>query len=196
VRELQAAISAGIVQAEITNRSRRIRILNDRLDRMLALTEARSVMYGNQMGEDRRMVVNDLAEEKRAIADGFSATGAGEAGAGGQGPGAGEAAEYPKVLYHPGFPIGGSTGLLIKDYRGKNAEREIWKFDSGLESAIRDTMKQAAIEAQQWSDKKEDSITTINVNLIVERLNAGRQQVADAKKAADAQKAIETTRAE
>jgi len=39
---------------------------------------------------------------------------------------------YPRTLYHPGFPIGGATGLLIKDYRGKNAEQEIWTFDQAL----------------------------------------------------------------
>ena len=39
---------------------------------------------------------------------------------------------WPKEMYHPGYPNGGANGLLVKDYRGKNAEQEIWKFDGGL----------------------------------------------------------------
>ncbi len=33
--------------------------------------------------------------------------------------------------------------MLVKDYRGKNAEQEIWKFDGALVSQIKDTSKQA-----------------------------------------------------
>ena len=53
---------------------------------------------------------------------------------------------WPKQMIHPGFPNGGATGMLVKDYRGKNAEQEIWKFDAALVSTINDTLKQAAIE--------------------------------------------------
>ena len=44
--------------------------------------------------------------------------------------------------------------MLVKDYRGKNAEQEIWKFDAALVSQINDTLKQAAIEEGQWSEKR------------------------------------------
>ena len=40
---------------------------------------------------------------------------------------------------------GGSTGTLVRDFRGKNAEQEIWKFDGALVAEINDTLKQAAI---------------------------------------------------
>src|SRR5450755_3396675 len=43
---------------------------------------------------------------------------------------------------HPG----GATGMLVKEYRGKNGQQEIWKFDAALVSQINATMKQAAIE--------------------------------------------------
>ena len=78
---------------------------------------------------------------------------------------------------HPG----GATGLLVKDYRGKNAEREIWKFDAGLMSPINHTMKQAAIEEGQWSEKRESSGDAATAAMIIERLNAGRQRVVDEK---------------
>ena len=45
--------------------------------------------------------------------------------------------------------LGGATGMLVKDYRGKNAEQEIWKFDASLVVQICDVLKQAAIEEGQ-----------------------------------------------
>ena len=51
----------------------------------------------------------------------------------------------------------GATGVVVKDYRGRHAKKEIWKFDSALESAIRKTLKQAAIEEGQWNEKREVS---------------------------------------
>jgi len=47
----------------------------------------------------------------------------------------------------------GATGMLVKDYRGKNAEQMIWKFDGALVAQINDTLKQAAIEEGQWTGK-------------------------------------------
>ena len=35
-----------------------------------------------------------------------------------------------------------------------HAKKEIWKFDSALEAAIRKTLKQAAIEEGQWNEKR------------------------------------------
>jgi hypothetical protein len=55
-----------------------------------------------------------------------------------------EYAEYP----------GGATGMLVREYRGKNAEQEIWKFDAALVSRINATLKQAAIEEGQWTEKR------------------------------------------
>src|ERR1039457_6640817 len=52
---------------------------------------------------------------------------------------------------------GGSTGLLVKDYRGKDANQLVWKFDAALEARIADNLKQAAIEEGQWTEKREIS---------------------------------------
>ena len=38
---------------------------------------------------------------------------------------------------------GGATGMLVQDFRGKNAEQEIWKFDGALVAQINDTLTQA-----------------------------------------------------
>jgi hypothetical protein len=94
------------------------------------------------------------------------------------------APEYPKLMRHPGFPIGGHTGLLVKDYRGKNAEQEIWKFDAALVAQLNHTLKQAAIEEGQWTEKREVSGGVSMVEL-ERRLNAGRDCVAAEKRAAD-----------
>jgi hypothetical protein len=46
--------------------------------------------------------------------------------------------------------------MLVKDYRGKNAEQEIWKFDASLVEQINEVLKQAAIEEGQWTRKRSD----------------------------------------
>jgi hypothetical protein len=58
-------------------------------------------------------------------------------------------------LVYADYPGSGATGMLVKDYRGKNAGQEIWKFDAGLEAQIKDTLKQAAIEEGQWTEKRD-----------------------------------------
>ena len=93
--------------------------------------------------------------------------------------------EYPKTMIHPGYPNGAATGLLMKDFRGKNAEQVIWRFDSGLESRLADNLKQAAIEEGQWTEKR-DFAGGVGIAAIKAQLNAGRQRAADAKIARDA----------
>jgi hypothetical protein len=76
------------------------------------------------------------------------------------------------------------TGMLVKDYRGKNAEQEIWKFDAALVSAINDTLMQAAIEEGQWTEKRSLS-SSVGISVIKARLNAVRDRIAAEKRAAD-----------
>jgi hypothetical protein len=57
------------------------------------------------------------------------------------------AAEY---AYHPG----GATGMVVKEYRGKNGQQEIWEFDEALVKQINATLKQVAIEEGQWSEQR------------------------------------------
>src|ERR1700694_3557030 len=98
---------------EIRKRSARVQVLQNRLDRMRHLIEARAL-------EDRD---------------------------------------------HPG----GATGMLVKDYRGKNAEQEIWKFDAALVAQTCDVLKQAAIEEGQWTEKR-DAKGSVGISVIMERL--------------------------
>jgi hypothetical protein len=124
IKELQTRITDAVIAKVVLDRVRRIAILEDSVNRKLALREYRAAMYAHHLGESRTWVCHDEAEEKQALAEGFSEE---------KRPDKPVAPGYPRTLYHPGFPIGGATGLLIKDYRGKNAEQEIWKMDTGTD---------------------------------------------------------------
>ena len=80
-------------------------------------------------------------------------------------------------MVHPGYPNGAATGLLVKDYRGKDANQEVWKFDSALEARLAEDLKQAAIEEGQWTEKRDFS-ATVGISVIKARLHAGQQRVA------------------
>ena len=54
-----------------------------------------------------------------------------------------------------------------------------------LVAQINDVLKQAAIEEGQLTEKREAK-GTVGISVIMERLNAGRKRVADAKAARDA----------
>ena len=87
-----------------------------------------------------------------------------------------------RAFEHAAHP-GGSTGLLVKDYRGKNGEKEYLRFDAVLVAQMNDTLKQAAIEEGQWTEKRETTGT--NINVMMEKINSGRKRVAEAKLARD-----------
>ena len=50
---------------------------------------------------------------------------------------------------------GGTTGLLVKDYKGKDADQPVHKVDTSLLAELRAHEKQAAEELGQWSEKRE-----------------------------------------
>jgi hypothetical protein len=50
---------------------------------------------------------------------------------------------------------GGTTGLLVKDYKGKDADQPVYKVDTRLLAELRAHEKQAAEELGQWSEKQE-----------------------------------------
>jgi hypothetical protein len=131
IEELQTKISAGVVQLAIRERSARVQVLQDNLDRMRQVIAARAFEYAA----------------------------------------------------HPG----GSSGLLVKDYRGKNAEKEIWKFDAALVSQIHHALKQAALEEGQWNQKRDTSNEAAD---LVARLNAGRRRAAAAAAAEEKARAL------
>ena len=180
IKELQTAVAERVVQCEVRKRSWRIGVLQGMLDESLAVIQARKVMYADQMAEGERLQVVDAAGEEQAIADGFTADPNGDQA-------------YPKTMIHPGYPTGGATGMLVKDYRGKDANQEIWKFDGALVAKIADLLKQAAIEEGQWNEKREAQ-GSVSLDVTIARLHAGRERVAAAKRAADQsakQKAIQ-----
>jgi anti-sigma28 factor (negative regulator of flagellin synthesis) len=127
VEELKTSIAEGVVEVDIRKRSARIQVLENNLNCMLGLIEARALEYSDDPG--------------------------------------------------------GATGMLVKDYLGKNAEQEIWKLDEALVSQINATMKQAAIEEGQWREKREMSG---HVDIEVARIELRREarRISDAKKAA------------
>ena len=95
-------------------------VLQGLIDGGLALIEARKVMYADQMAEGRTLVVVDLTAETAAVVAGFSEQSRPDQ------------QDDPKTLYHPGYPTGGATGMMVKDFRGKDAYQEIWKYDAAL----------------------------------------------------------------
>ena len=127
VEELKTSIAEGVVAVEIRKRSSRVEVLQDNLNRMCGLIEARALEYSDDPG--------------------------------------------------------GATGMLVKDYLGKNAEQEIWKLDAALVSQINATLKQAAIEEGQWNAKRK---IAGGVDIEVARVELRREarRIADAKKAA------------
>jgi hypothetical protein len=146
-------------------------MLQDSAERMIALRNARARMYADEVGESKVFEVADRGQDIEAVASGCRVADV---------PPDPLRPEYPKTMVKPGEPNGGATGLLIKDYRGKNAEQVIWKFDASLEGKFYDCLKQAAIEEGQWGQKV-DTSDEAKQAMIVKKLHAGRQRVVDAK---------------
>ena len=69
---------------------------------------------------------------------------------------------------------GGNTGRLVRDYKGRNADVAVYKADTALMAEMRATERQAAEELGQWVTKSEPS--NLNLDLMIERLNAGRRR--------------------
>ena len=50
---------------------------------------------------------------------------------------------------------GGKTGLLCLDYKGKDADRAVYKLDAALLKEMRELEKEIAIEKGEWTEKQE-----------------------------------------
>lgn len=50
---------------------------------------------------------------------------------------------------------GGKTGLLALDYKGKDADRAVYKLDAALLKEMRDLEREIAIELGEWTEKRE-----------------------------------------
>ena len=92
-------------------------------------------------------------------------------------------ANLDKVLEERGKEMagvpGGSTGLLMLDYKG--ASTPVYRLDPGvvaLLAELRAHEKQAAEELGQWVEKREETSTVDSVAI----LNEGRQRVAEMRR--------------
>jgi hypothetical protein len=184
IKELQTIVSERVVACEVRRRSWRVQVLQDRIEAMLALSQARAVMYAGEMGGGYQFQVQTKGEERAAIAEGCRVlpvdvppTGDGKDPVQ---PAPPSPPEYPKTMLHAGYSVGGATGLLMKEFRGKNGEQVIWMFDAALEARIADNLKQAAIEEGQWTEKRETARED-TAAIVIANLHAGRQRVVDAK---------------
>ena len=185
IKELQTVITERVVTCEVRRRSWRVQMLQQSLERMLALREARAAMYAGEMEGSHEIQVQTKAEERAAIAMGCRVLPVDVAptpappsdGKDSVQPALPSPPEYPKTMLHPGYSVGGATGLVIKQFRGKKV---IWTFDAALEAKIADCLKQAAIEEGQWGEKSRTTKAD-DAAIIIANLHAGRQRVADAK---------------
>jgi hypothetical protein len=160
------------------------RSMRSRPERM-ALSQARATMYAGEKGGGHEFQVNTLAEERAAIDEGCRALPPKPVPVPADWKDAPPPPppSYPKTMVHPGYPNGGATGLLVKDYRGKEANQEVWKFDSALEARLADDLKQAAIEEGQWSEKREVNASA-GLAQLKANINRGRDKLAAEKAAA------------
>ena len=63
-----------------------------------------------------------------------------------------------------GEVAGGASGLLVRDYKGKDADRAIYKFDASLVGEMREHEKQIAQELGQW---QEAPATQVAIQIVV-----------------------------
>lgn len=152
IGELRQAVSDGLVKQRIRDKNHRFDVLQRQLDRLLQLQDARAALYANETDGSYDFLVADPLAEAKATLNGCKLK---EPPPGGEAP-----AGYPKVMTHPGLPIGGATGMLVKDFRGKSAEQVIFRFDRAHQAEIRDTLRQAAIEEGDWNEDREDVAPT------------------------------------
>ena len=73
IKELMETIVENVISAEVRRRTWRVQVLQNRIDAMLALSEARAAMYADQKEEAHEFQVNTLAEERAAIDEGCHA---------------------------------------------------------------------------------------------------------------------------
>jgi hypothetical protein len=106
IKELQTVVAERVVSAEVRRSSWRVQILQNRLDKMLALSEARAVMYAEELGESHQFQVADRVAEFGRDRRGMPRAAGLRAGAPVdwadiERPPA--PPEYPKTMVHPGY---------------------------------------------------------------------------------------------
>jgi hypothetical protein len=63
IKEIQTRVSEAVIAKGTYTRQRSLAILEDSVNRRLAMREFRAATYGHQLGEGRTWVVHDEAEE-------------------------------------------------------------------------------------------------------------------------------------
>jgi hypothetical protein len=187
IKELKTVVAERVVAAEIRRRNWRVHILQTRLDGMLQLSQSRATMYAEAKSEGHKFEVNDRDAELLALEEGCTELDLPEPlpppGADWKDAPPPPPPAYPKTMVHPGYSVGGGTGMLVKDFRGKDANQEIWKFDGGLEAKIFECLKQAAIEEGQWNEKR-DTAGTAAIDIARVELRREARRISDLKEAA------------
>ena len=56
---------------------------------------------------------------------------------------------------------GGKSGLLARDYKGKDADQPVYRFDAPMVKEYRELLKQAAIEVGEWTEKREHTVEDV-----------------------------------
>jgi hypothetical protein len=57
---------------------------------------------------------------------------------------------------------GGESGLLVRDYKGKDRDRAVYKFDAALAGELREHERQMAVEVGEWQDASGASVRDSN----------------------------------
>ena len=67
IKELQTDVAERVVAAEARRPSWRVELLQKRIDKALALSQARATMYANEMGEEEKATSSLGGEDKRTV---------------------------------------------------------------------------------------------------------------------------------
>jgi hypothetical protein len=66
---------------------------------------------------------------------------------------------------------GGTTGLLVKDYKGKDSCMPVYRVDTATLAELRAHEKQAAEELGQWTEKRTTSVDVALTQITVKFVN-------------------------
>jgi hypothetical protein len=73
IKELQTAVAERVVAAQARRRSWRVELLQDRIDKAIALSQARATMYASEMGESYQFQVADWRRGAASVTAGTAA---------------------------------------------------------------------------------------------------------------------------
>ena len=110
-------IAHNVIAAEVRRRTWRVQVLQNRIDAMLALSQARAAMYADQKEGAHEFQVNTLAEERAAIDEGCHALPPGSA------PPPADWKEGSPPLPHPTYPKTNGSSRVSQRRRNRLARQ-------------------------------------------------------------------------